>query len=106
MDRDGLLVGVAFGPHNQSSIWPKGGARSAIGAMSTGRDPSLYRRGVTGSRPFRERTWIRLTRIWIGDAGFADALADARIVLPTRLTRQIPAWFGQHPQFANIRSDR
>jgi DNA-binding HxlR family transcriptional regulator len=49
-----------------------------------------------------------LTEIWMGDAGFADALADGRIVLrgPTRMTRRIPAWFGQHPQFARVRPAR
>jgi DNA-binding HxlR family transcriptional regulator len=46
-----------------------------------------------------------LTQIWMGDARFTDAIADERIVLrgPTRLTRRIPAWFGQHPQFAHVR---
>jgi DNA-binding HxlR family transcriptional regulator len=45
-----------------------------------------------------------LTEVWMGDTGFAEALADGRIVLhgPTRLTRRIPAWFGQHPRFAMI----
>ncbi|MGH9081892.1 MAG: winged helix-turn-helix transcriptional regulator [Acidimicrobiales bacterium] len=49
-----------------------------------------------------------LTEIWMGDAAFADALVDGRIVLrgPTRLTRRIPAWFGQHPQFAKVRPAR
>lgn len=46
-----------------------------------------------------------LTEIWMGDARFADALADGRVTLqgPARLTRQIPAWFGQHPYFAKVR---
>lgn len=46
-----------------------------------------------------------LTKIWMGDARFADALADGLIVLhgPTQLTRRIPTWFGQHPQFAKVR---
>jgi DNA-binding HxlR family transcriptional regulator len=49
-----------------------------------------------------------LTEVWMGDADFADALADGRIVLrgPTRLTRRIPGWFGQHPVFAKIRAAR
>jgi DNA-binding HxlR family transcriptional regulator len=49
-----------------------------------------------------------LTEIWMGDARFADALADGRIGLsgPTRLTRRIPAWFGQHPYFAKVQPAR
>jgi DNA-binding HxlR family transcriptional regulator len=45
-----------------------------------------------------------LTEVWMGDADFADALADGRIVLrgSSRLTRRIPGWFGQHPRFAKI----
>jgi DNA-binding HxlR family transcriptional regulator len=45
-----------------------------------------------------------LTEIWMGDARFTDALAGGRIALrgPTRLTRRIPAWFGQHPRFAQV----
>ena len=44
-----------------------------------------------------------LTEIWMGDARFADALADGRIVLhgPKALTRRIPSWIGHHPHFAN-----
>lgn len=46
-----------------------------------------------------------LTQIWMGDARFSDAVADRLVVLrgPTRLTRRIPTWFGQHPQFAHVR---
>jgi len=46
-----------------------------------------------------------LTEVWMGDTRFTDALADGRITLrgPTRLTRRVPTWFGQHPQFAKIR---
>ncbi|MGH9920496.1 MAG: winged helix-turn-helix transcriptional regulator, partial [Nitrososphaerales archaeon] len=46
-----------------------------------------------------------LTKIWMGDARFTDALADERITLrgPKRLIRGFPAWFGQHPHFANVR---
>jgi DNA-binding HxlR family transcriptional regulator len=49
-----------------------------------------------------------LTEVWMGDAGFADALADGRIVLrgSTRLARRIPGWFGQHPRFAKVRPAR
>lgn len=49
-----------------------------------------------------------LTEIWMGDSSFAAALVDGRIVLsgPTRLTRRIPAWFGQHPQFSKVRPAR
>ena len=49
-----------------------------------------------------------LTEVWMGDTGFADALAGGRIVLrgSTRLTRRIPGWFGQHPVFAEIRPAR
>jgi DNA-binding HxlR family transcriptional regulator len=49
-----------------------------------------------------------LTEIWMGDTRFVDALTDGRIVLrgPTRLTRRVPSWFGQHPHFAQVRSAR
>jgi hypothetical protein len=49
-----------------------------------------------------------LTKVWMGDADFADALADGLIVLggSTRLTRRIPGWFGQHPHFAKVPSAR
>jgi DNA-binding HxlR family transcriptional regulator len=49
-----------------------------------------------------------LTEIWMGDARFTDALSDGRIALrgPTRLTRRIPVWFGQHPHFAKVSSAR
>jgi len=45
-----------------------------------------------------------LTQVWMGDARFVDALSDGRIVLhgPTRLTRRIPGWFGQHPVLAGV----
>ena len=45
-----------------------------------------------------------LTKVWMGDARFADALADGRITMsgPTQLTRRIPNWFGQHPILANV----
>ena len=40
-----------------------------------------------------------LTEVWMGDARFADALADGRITMrgPRDLTRRFPDWFGQHP---------
>lgn len=46
-----------------------------------------------------------LTEVWMGDARFADTLADGRITLrgPTRLTRRIPSWIGQHPYFSGVR---
>ncbi|MGH9087098.1 MAG: winged helix-turn-helix transcriptional regulator [Acidimicrobiales bacterium] len=46
-----------------------------------------------------------VTQVWMGDARFADALADGSITLrgPSRLTRRIPSWFGQHPRFAQVR---
>ncbi|MGH8996096.1 MAG: winged helix-turn-helix transcriptional regulator, partial [Acidimicrobiales bacterium] len=46
-----------------------------------------------------------LTEVWMGDARFGDVLADQRITLrgPSRLTRLIPGWFGQHPLFAKVR---
>jgi DNA-binding HxlR family transcriptional regulator len=46
-----------------------------------------------------------LTEVWMGDTRFGDALGDRRIVLrgPSGITRRIPAWFGQHPIFANVR---
>ncbi|MGH9090504.1 MAG: winged helix-turn-helix transcriptional regulator [Acidimicrobiales bacterium] len=49
-----------------------------------------------------------LTEIWMGDARFADALADGRVTLrgPSRLTRRFPAWFGRHPRFAGVRPAR
>lgn len=49
-----------------------------------------------------------LTEVWMGDVEFAEALADRRIVLrgSTRLARRIPAWFGQHPIFGQIRPAR
>lgn len=49
-----------------------------------------------------------LAQVWLGDARFADTLADRRITLrgPSRLTRRIPSWFGQHPQFAQVRPAR
>ena len=42
-----------------------------------------------------------LTKVWMGDADFADALADRRIVLrgPTRLTRRIPGLVRPTPGF-------
>ena len=45
-----------------------------------------------------------LTEVWMGDARFEDSVANQRIVLrgPSRLTRRIPAWFGQHPRFAKV----
>jgi hypothetical protein len=47
-----------------------------------------------------------LTEVWLADARFADALGDQHVTLrgPSRLTRRIPAWFGQHPRFAKVRS--
>lgn len=49
-----------------------------------------------------------LTEVWMGDTSFTEALSDGRIVLrgPKQLTRRIPAWFGQHPLFAQIRPAR
>ena len=40
-----------------------------------------------------------LTQVWMGDVQFVDEVAAGRIVLrgPAKLTRRIPAWFGQHP---------
>ncbi len=45
-----------------------------------------------------------LTEVWMGDARFADALADGRITMrgPRELTRRIPDWFGQHPILAGV----
>jgi DNA-binding HxlR family transcriptional regulator len=45
-----------------------------------------------------------LTRVWMGDARFVDALGDGRITMrgPTKLTRRIPDWFGQHPVLAGV----
>ncbi len=45
-----------------------------------------------------------LTEVWMGDARFDDALADDRIKLtgPSRLTRMIPGWLGQHPVLAGV----
>jgi DNA-binding HxlR family transcriptional regulator len=45
-----------------------------------------------------------LTRVWMGDARFVDALAEGRITLkgPRELTRRIPDWFGQHPILAGV----
>ena len=45
-----------------------------------------------------------LTEVWMGDARFADALADGSITMrgPRELTRRIPEWFGQHPILAGV----
>ncbi len=45
-----------------------------------------------------------LTRVWMGDALFVDALTDGQITLhgPTELTRRVPGWFGQHPILASV----
>ncbi len=45
-----------------------------------------------------------ITEVWMGDARFADGLADGRITLrgPTDLTRRVPGWFGQHPILAGV----
>ncbi len=45
-----------------------------------------------------------LTEVWMGDARFADAMADGRITLrgQRELTRRIPDWFGQHPILARV----
>jgi hypothetical protein len=45
-----------------------------------------------------------LTRVWMGDARFVDAVAEGRITLkgPRELTRRIPDWFGQHPILASV----
>ncbi len=45
-----------------------------------------------------------LTEVWMGDARFADAMADGRITMrgQRELTRRIPDWFGQHPILASV----
>ncbi len=45
-----------------------------------------------------------LTRVWLGDARFAEEVAQGRIVIegPSRLTRRFGAWFGRHPLFAAV----
>jgi DNA-binding HxlR family transcriptional regulator len=45
-----------------------------------------------------------LTQVWMGDARFADAVADGQITMtgPRELTRRIPDWFGQHPILAGV----
>jgi DNA-binding HxlR family transcriptional regulator len=45
-----------------------------------------------------------LTRVWMGDADFAEAVDSGQIVMtgPTDLTRRIPAWLGRHPVLAAI----
>jgi DNA-binding HxlR family transcriptional regulator len=45
-----------------------------------------------------------LTRIWMGDIAFDDAVADGSIALrgDRSLTRRIPAWLGRHPVLGSI----
>jgi DNA-binding HxlR family transcriptional regulator len=45
-----------------------------------------------------------LTQVWMGDAQFGDEVAAGRIALqgPSKLTRRIPGWFGQHPIMASV----
>ena len=45
-----------------------------------------------------------LTRVWLGDARFAEEVVQGRIAIegPTRLTRRFEAWFGRHPLFAAV----
>lgn len=45
-----------------------------------------------------------LTRIWMGDTAFADALRSGDVTLTgaPSLTRRIPAWFGRHPVLGPI----
>jgi hypothetical protein len=45
-----------------------------------------------------------LSRIWMGDLDFADAVQRGEIVLrgPRSLTKRIPDWFGQHPVLGPI----
>ena len=45
-----------------------------------------------------------LTRVWLGDARFADEVAQGRIAIegPTQLTRRFGTWFGRHPLFAAV----
>ena len=45
-----------------------------------------------------------LTRVWMGDARFGDAVGEGLIKLtgPGRLTRALPRWFGQHPILASV----
>lgn len=40
-----------------------------------------------------------LTKVWMGDISFRDAVRDGAIELhgPSAVTRRIPDWFGQHP---------
>lgn len=47
-----------------------------------------------------------LTRVWMGDETFSDALRDGRIIIaaPTALSRKIPRWFGSHPILATVPS--
>jgi DNA-binding HxlR family transcriptional regulator len=45
-----------------------------------------------------------LTRVWMGDDRFEDAVKGGAIHLtgPLHLTRAIPRWFGQHPILAGV----
>jgi DNA-binding HxlR family transcriptional regulator len=45
-----------------------------------------------------------LTRVWMGDDGFHEAIKAGTIHLagPQRLTRAIPRWFGRHPVLATV----
>lgn len=49
-----------------------------------------------------------LTRVWMGDDGFEQAMQEGQITLtgPSHLTRTIPSWFGQHPVLAKVAPGR
>ncbi|MGD0985437.1 MAG: helix-turn-helix domain-containing protein [Acidimicrobiales bacterium] len=45
-----------------------------------------------------------LTRVWMGDARFDDAMREGQVKLtgPGKLAQIIPRWFGQHPVLASV----
>jgi len=45
-----------------------------------------------------------LTRVWMGDATYDDAVREGEIVStgPRPLVRRLPSWLGQHPILAPI----
>jgi DNA-binding HxlR family transcriptional regulator len=47
-----------------------------------------------------------LTRVWMGDITFRDAVRDGQVLIqaPTVLARKIPDWFGQHPVLAEVQA--
>jgi DNA-binding HxlR family transcriptional regulator len=47
-----------------------------------------------------------LTRVWMGESTFRRSMRDGGIELsgPSKLTRRIPDWFGQHPILAPVKS--